>query len=352
MVPWCPTLALTYVCTYIVDDSKLAVRLNLTSIWPACLPHTKEDSHIPGNWGILASWKALTSLGESQDLQGYVNENLLFREALLEGTPCADPAWMKSNTYYPPGTVCYTEAAWAGAVTFGISGSGLMRPFTYSNSKEAETRYRWDGPLSPFKGSDLSTVFPPHIIYYSSNPAVFTDARCYLDWIAAQFGLTLPAGYAKPASCDKSNGDKAAQNNTNCLSQHPNSLKLKKCNFTSTLPKCSYDEYINGYFCKTKNYPFWIGICTNDCPGVDPNAVVVGGITALASLAAGVSLVPDLVAPALIAAVSLAGLGLGSYAMTRSRAGTCPAGQCQAQLDKKCCQAVFINGRQLCPLSC
>ena len=43
--------------------------------------------------------------------------------------------------------------------------------------------------------------------------------------------------------------------------------------------------------------------------------MVVGGITALASLAAGASLVPDLVAPALIAAVSLAGLGQGTVAM-------------------------------------
>ena len=88
------------------------------------------------------------------------------------------------------------------------------------------------------------------------------------------------------------------------------------------------------------------------CTSVDPNAVVVGGITALVSLAATASLLPDLVTPALGAAVSLAGVGLGSYAMTRSRVGTCPAGQCQAQLDRQCCQVVFINGRQLCPLNC
>ena len=340
------------ICVYIVDDSKLADWLNLSSLWPACLPQTKEDSYIPGNRGTIAGWKAPTSFNESQDLQGYVNDNLVLREALLEGTPCADPAWMKSNTYYPPGTVCYTEAAWAGAVTFGISGSGLMRPFTYSNSKEAETRYRWDGPLSPFKGSDLSTVFPPHIIYYSSNPAVFTDARCYLDWIAAQFGLTLPAGYAKPASCDKSNGDKAAQNNTNCLSRniYRQRRNPETCAFTSTFPKCTYNDNFNGYYCKSNNSE--AAICANDCPGVDPNAVVVGGITALVSLAAGASLVPNLVSPALGAAVSLAGLGLGSYAMTRSRVGTCPAGQCRAQLDMQCCRVVVINGRQQCPLNC
>ena len=289
-------------------------------------------------------------MGESQDLQGYVNENLLLREALFQGKPCADPSWMKSNTYYPPGTVCYTEAAWAGSVTFGISGSGLMRPFTYSNSNEAETRYSWAGPLSMYKGSDLSTgaLNPP--VIYSSNPAVFTDARCYLDWIAAQYGLALPAGSTKPATCDKSTGDKTAQNNTNCLSKNIYSVKPEKCVFTSEFQKCSFNEYINSYSCLRKNNS--IGNCANDCPGVDPNAVVVGGITALASLAAGASLVPNLVSPARGAAVSLAGVGLGSYAMTRSRVGTCPAGQCQAQLDRQCCQVVFINGRQLCPLNC
>ena len=338
------------ISVYIVDDRKLATRLNLSSLWPACLPHSKEDSQILGNQGILAGWKAPTSLDKSRNIEYFVNDNLLLREALLEGAPCADPAWMNSNTYYPPGTVCYTEAAWAGAVTFGISGSGLMRPFTYSNSNEAETRYSWAGPLSMYKGSDLSTraLNPP--VIYSSNPAVFTDARCYLDWIAAQYGLALPAGSTKPATCDKSTGDKTAQNNTNCLSKNIYSVKPEKCVFTSEFQKCSFNEYINSYSCLRKNNS--IGNCANDCPGVDPNAVVVGGITALASLAAGASLVPNLVSPALGAAVSLAGLGLGSYAMTRSRVGTCPAGQCRAQLDMQCCRVVVINGRQQCPLNC
>ena len=226
-----------------------------------------------------------------------------------------------------------------------------MRPFSYSNGKEAETRYSWAGPLSLYKGNDR-TVLVYQTAIYSSNPAVFTDARCYLDWIAAQYGHTLPARYTKPASCDKSTGDKAAQNNTNCLSRDNYNLGLmdKICNFTSTFGKCSYDYNFNGYYCTT-NFETK-KICANDCPGVDPNAVVVGGITALASLASGASLIPDLVTPALGAAVSLAGVGLGSYAMTRSRVGTCPAGQCQAQLDRQCCQVVFINGRRLCPLNC
>ena len=122
------------------------------------------------------------------------------------------------------------------------------------------------------------------------------------------------------------------------------------CAFTSTFPKCTYNDDFNGYYCKSNNSE--AAICANDCPGVDPNAVVVGGITALVSLAAGASLVPNLVSPALGAAVSLAGLGLGSYAMTRSRVGTCPAGQCRAQLDMQCCRVVVINGRQQCPLNC
>ena len=38
-------------------------------------------------------------------------------------------------------------------------------------------------------------------IYGSGNPGVFTDARCFMDWIAGQYRMRMPSDYIKPASC-------------------------------------------------------------------------------------------------------------------------------------------------------
>ena len=351
------------ISVYIVDDTSFSV--NADSIWPACLPKTEEE-YIAGNRGILAGWNdpRPTYLIGGTNLQTYANQYQVIREALFERQPtCADPAWMNSNTYYPAGTVCYTEAAWAASVQFGLSGSGLVRPFTSSEGQEI--RYSWIGPLSLSKGSDR-TVGSDYggLVDYSSNPAVFTDARCYLDWIAAQYGLSLPAGYTKPSSCGVASGEKLAVNNTNCLSRaiefFQTSNLPEKCNFTTGVSeKCSlYADFRNVLPLYNLNFYYCINVlgqgavCANDCPGVDPNAVVVGGEVALLSLAAAVAFGPDLVSPALGAVVGVAGLGLGGVAMSRTGAAVCPAGQCRAQLGRQCCTVVVRNGRRLCPLEC
>ena len=356
------------ISVYIVDDSNFKARMDTSSIWPACLPRADEKSYIPGNRGILVGWnEPLPQYLSGLKLLEYANKNLVAREALFEGQPsCTDPAWMKSNTYYPPGTVCYTVAAWAGSVEFGVSGSGLVRPFlfTYENGTQT-TRYSWAGPLSMSKGSDR-TVLSDYsgLIDYSSNPAVFTDARCYLDWIAAEYGLSMPAGYTKPASCSEATGDRAAVNNTNCLS------RAIRFNETSNIPekcafgpggKCYLYAYdfdakpafnLNFYYCLNgKKQP---AICANDCPGVDPNSVVIGGEAALLSLAVAATAGPQFLGPVLGAGVGLAGLGLGGVAMNmdRTRSGPCGAGQCRAQQNRRCCTIMFMNGRQFCPLAC
>ena len=202
------------------------------------------------------------------------------------------------------------------------------------------------------------------MIDYSSNPAVFTDARCYLDWIAAEYGLSMPAGYTKPASCSEATGDRAAVNNTNCLS------RAIRFNETSNIPekcafgpggKCYLYAYdfdakpafnLNFYYCfNGKKQP---AICANDCPGVDPNSVVIGGEAALLSLAVAATAGPQFLGPVLGAGVGLAGLGLGGVAMNmnRTRSGPCQAGQCRAQQNRRCCTIMFMNGRQFCPLAC
>ena len=348
------------ISVYIVDDSNL--KMNSSFIWPACLPQA-EEAYVPGNRGILTGWNEPfpAYLDKSVTVQKYNDKNLVLREALFQVTPCADPAWMQSKTYYPAGTVCYTEAAWAGSVQFGISGSGLARPFRNGT----EIRYSWAGPLSLSKGSDRSVVSDNNgLIEYSSNPAVFTDARCFLDWIADQYGLSPPAGYTKPPFCSESTGDRAAANNTNCLSRaifwYHASNTPEKCLFKPGFKKCKLYTpdsdakplfNLNFYYCfNVKGQP---SICANDCPGVDPNAVVVGGTAAVLSVAAAAAEAPSLLSPFLGAGVSLAGLGLGRVAMTNSRVGTrCPAGQCWTGRDRGCCPLVYRNGQQLCPKFC
>jgi hypothetical protein len=363
------------ISVYIVNDANFTT-MNTSFIWPACLPKA-DDAYYPGSRGILVGWNEPlpTYLDSYNFLQTYVNQNLIVREALYEGqSVCSDPAWMKSNTYYPPGTLCYTDAAWASVVQFGTSGSGLVRPFLSVNANE--TRYSWIGPLSFSKGSDCSrlvynwrgiysglSIYTRQVINYSSTPAVFTDARCYLDWIAAQYGLTLPASYSKPASCSLSAGDKLAANNTNCLSRdievHTTSNVTTRCQFKPGVSeKCKLFAYdpnakppynSNFYYCN--NTAGNAAACANDCPGMDPNSVVVGGEAAVLSLAVATAAAgPELLGPVLWTGVSLAGLGLGGYAMSRGR--TCPPNQCRAQQSQRCCNLVVNRGQRLCPLTC
>ena len=350
---------------YFVDDSKLAARMNPNTIWPACLPRADED-YMPGNKGILAGWSdpLPTSVSGSANLLSYTNQYYLSREALFERQPlCSDPTWMKSNTYYPPNTVCYTEAAWAGSVQFGMSGSGLVRPFTSADNQQ--TRYSLVGPLSLSKGSDRGVLSDySGLVDYSSNPAIITDVRCYMDWIAEQYGLRLPPGFTIPTSCWTPSGDRNSANNTQCLSRairfNETSNKPERCRFTPGFDKCclfSYDPMakpnfnLNFYYCLNVNNE--MAACANDCPGVDPNAVVVGGEAALLSLAVAASVGPDLLGPVLGAGVGLAGLGLGGVAMNR-RPGlaACPAGQCRARFSRRCCNLLVNNGQQVCPLAC
>ena len=368
------------ISVYIVDDSNFAAQMDPNGTWPACLPKA-ESAYLPGNRGILVGWNepVPTYLERASSLQYYNTQNWIVREALFERQPhCADPVWMRSATYYPAGTVCYTEAAWAGSVQFGISGSGLARPFASATAGQPP-RYSWAGLLSFSKGSDY-TVLDENIGWtqYSSNPAVFTDGRCYLDWIAAQYGLSLPAGYTAPPSCSVAAGDRAAVNKTTCLSRairlnetSPSNVP-QQCRFTPSFDRCQLYEYnegarpvynLNFYYCI--NILGQPAVCANDCPGVDPNAVVVGGEVAFLSLAVAATAAvggPDLLAPALGAAVSLAGLGLGGVAMTSrmpaaaaitAAADTaCPAGQCLSQVTRRCCAFVIVSRRRLCPFFC
>jgi hypothetical protein len=352
------------ISVYIVNDTNFA--MNPKFVWPACLPKS-EDVYVPGNRGILAAWRAPAPpyfFDQNTLLDEYNKENFYEREALLEQITCSDPDWMKSDTFHPAGTLCFSDAAWASSVDFGMSGSGVVRPFLVPHGNRNVIRYSWAGPLSFSKGSDLTVQYIPGVVpqKFSSNPTVFTDARCYLDWIAAQYNLSLPTGYSPPATCTKSSGSKSAGNNSNCLSRtfatyQGDIEQILPCNF-STGGRCRLYSYnpdfrpatnTNFFYCNNTNNAR--AICANDCPGVDPNAVVIGGTPTVFAVAAAVSFAPQLL-PAVLGAGSLLSIyGLGSMAQTNSGA-PCPPGQCRGRLVQRCCRLVNSEGRLVCPLMC
>jgi hypothetical protein len=354
------------ISVYIVEDSTFQMHKDF--VWPACLPKA-EQAYLPGNKGILAGWIAPIPtyiIDGVTSLVGYALNNLFQREALFERVPCADPQWMKSSTYYPPGIDCFTDAAWASSVEFGVSGSGIYRPFLPPGGNLSAPRYSWAGPASLSKGSDYTTVQLPNLFgrLFGRNPAVFTDGRCYLDWVAAQYDLTLPPGYIIPDSCAQSSGSRLAVNNTNCLSRtlllnDTSKTLVQPCNFSlAGLDKCQVFSYnpndrpsalTNFFYCiNDSGNP---GVCANDCPGMDPNSVVVGGEVAFLSLAVATSTAPGLLTPTLGAGSILAMMGLGGMAMNRGSAA-CPSNQCRGRLVQRCCALVLLGGRRVCPSLC
>ena len=136
---------------------------------------------------------------------------------------CKDPAWMKSNTnafsneetFYPAGTECYRDPSQGSCFLFGNSGSGLVRKF----NKTSPSQHAFTGPLSMSKSCDQIQIYENAIQYSSENPGVFTDAYCYLPWIAAMYGMKLPEYYTSKESCGQAIGKKGNINLEDCVGQ-------------------------------------------------------------------------------------------------------------------------------------
>ncbi|XP_023349486.1 uncharacterized protein LOC111718191 [Eurytemora carolleeae] len=272
------------------------------NIVPACLPVLDDNEYYNEN-GIFAAWvdpeptfkTALTNLAK------YIFDNMLTKETLLTKVPCSDPGWMASDTYYPHATTCYKDDKEESCLTFGNSGSPIVRRLNKRGTEEYQ-RFSWVGTLSMSKGCDQTTVsrrasarYPGIDIEFfnlkSSNPGVFTDARCYLDWVAEQYGYKAPYGWKKPRSCSIPIGGKNDRNKTDCKSLSVKSQQVRQCQFGkfgSTDFECKLEEFegysYNVWRCNdTKNEP---AICANNCRGVDPKAVIAGGIAVIAATSA------------------------------------------------------------------
>ena len=117
-------------------------------------------------------------------------------------------------------------------------------------TKDGEERYAFTGPLSMTKSCDSVYIFDNQISYSSGNPGIFTDAYCYLPWIAAIYGMKLPNGYTSKPSCRESKGRRNAIDETTCRSQDAENLNRGRCrNWQGTYPSeydCQQDILVSG----------------------------------------------------------------------------------------------------------
>ena len=181
-------------------------------------------------------------------------------------------------------------------------------------------------------------------VYASKNPGVFTDARCYMHWIAGQYKMKMPEGYELPTSCSQSRGRKDDIEKFTCRVQtdhYTRKMRFIPCNeklqplMTAEQKSCSevdsfedecrnqtmsgcldeVERHITSGFCdwgqKDEDKEPWdkcrlvaaegfsyniyrckdsfgkIGTCSNNCRGVDPNAIVIGGGAVLTAATVG-----------------------------------------------------------------
>jgi hypothetical protein len=242
-------------------------------------------------------------------------------------------------------------------------------------------RYAFTGPLSMFKSSDLTWVdlarngsFPPPeggtITYVAANPGVFTDLRCYLDWVSKQYGMKMPRSFTKPTSCGVSHGDRNDLDKEVCKGMKfwvTGGLVVKDCDFTFEgevfgFPFRKYDtcqpySYLNRdtstilpnitnsyhYFCVESERGTFLN-CANNCKGVDPNSMAIGGAALLAASAVGgIGTLLPVVGAGGLAVAGVGGLMANSFClpfMCRARGGMC------------CLLVGDTSGGLVCPTSC
>ena len=143
----------------------------------------------------------------------------------VEKVECKDPDWMKTDTFYPASTECYRDPTQGSCFSFGNSGSGALRKTTI----DGDERYSFAGPLSMTKSCDSVFIFDNQISYSSANPGIFTDAHCYLPWIAAAYGMKLPEDFTPKTSCGESKGKREVIDEEVCMGQDAENLRRSRC---------------------------------------------------------------------------------------------------------------------------
>ena len=234
-------------------------------------------------------------------------------------------------------------------------------------------------------------------MYGSENSGVFTDARCFMDWIAGQYNMRMPSNYTEPDSCQKkikggvtagigdiNDIDKDTcrglfdyyyiQERSSNVTECPEKLQADlptsprptpncddvddfegsckagtisgctvdedvwaheifgECAFNHTIPgtrERTWDECrlegsegfsYNIYQCQDERGN--IGRCANNCRGVKPNSILIGGVAPLvAGFAAGQTILQGSVFTAGLAGGAI---GMGAMGVTENLGGQCP----------------------------
>ena len=99
------------------------------------------------------------------------------------------------------------------------------------------------------KSCDSVFIFDNQISYSSANPGIFTDAHCYLPWIAASYGMKLPEGYTYKASCGESRGKRDVINEETCWGQDAENLSRERC-LNWEQPNNGLPGYASEYLCQ------------------------------------------------------------------------------------------------------
>ena len=105
------------------------------------------------------------------------------------------------------------------------------------------------------KSCDSVYIFDNEISYSSANPGVFTDAYCYLPWIAASYGMKLPDSYSTKDSCGQAKGNRETIDQSNCYGKDAETLFRSRCRdwnrFYNTEYECQQALLVNGSCCST-----------------------------------------------------------------------------------------------------
>ena len=149
------------ISVYHVDDSDPDLALEERVLWPACLPRTNGSDS--SNLDFFAGWNDPLPPYRlfEDDTRKETATAFIPRIVPVQNVTCADPAWMKSTTYYPSGTVCYKDPSEGSCFQFGNSGASVMTYFREDN----RDAYAFTGPLSMHKGCDkvIFRIFLLHV---------------------------------------------------------------------------------------------------------------------------------------------------------------------------------------------
>ena len=218
---------------------------------------------------------------------------------------------------------------------FGNSGSGIVRKWR-TDLDDGEDQYSFVGPLSISKGCDRTRSDPEfRFVYRGENPSVVTDAYCFLDWIAEQYGLVLPETYHKKSTCSQSRGDRSDVNKRFCRTSIGT-----YCDFNGTVvDQCRLFTPFEGIafnvnLCLTKlplNGTTVGAVCANNCLGVDPNAIIGAGIAAVTATGFGaLSAITPMLGVGVLGLGAVGAAGVGGAMLTRSQ---CPPLYCRVSFN-------------------